>query len=329
MATRKHAIELALNLRSDGLVLVHPKDLADLDDPANPYSELASRCHVYVIVKRPRLTFVPGSVKVGPTRTAIDVRYVDAGMPAEATLELDGYPNADAVEVGIYPHHHLLLKRGDEIFLTLPAHTLSFVCDRVSEPRLRELEVVYVGMSFGDGTRSAKDRLQSHSTLQQVLADLNGEAPDHEALLILVELADPVIAMGIDGRTKPRPDASRNIGADFVRAEQTLTVDVQIALAEATLIRYFQPRYNDKYKARFPHPSQKVLEELYAVDFAALTMELDTDALNVRLYSATREPGCYHMASIDLHDPDVRKSFFNLLAAENGPNAHDFSGPLY
>ena len=329
MAIRRHAVELGLSFPSDGMVLIHPKDLDDLDDPQNPWAELSTRCHIYLILKRPRLTYVPGSLDVDDQHLSVRVRYLRAGMPAEATLRLRGKPNEGVearLEEQVRPRL-VINNNGEE--LVIPAHTLSFICDEITDATVREAEVVYVGMSYADGTRSAKDRLRSHSTLQQVLADLNGDEPDDEALVLMVEFQQPFFIMSIDGRTRPTPDASRNVGADFGRTERELTLDLRIALIEAGLIRYFQPRYNEKYKQRFPHPTQRILQEVYAIDFGALTVELNTEAVNLRTYSPVRPAGFYHMASVDLHDPSVRHSFFNIMNVENGPDASTTTGPMY
>lgn len=329
MTTRKHAVELALNFYSDGLVLIHPKDIVELDDPDHPYAEVAAHCHIYLIAKRPRLTFVPDSLFVGDDRTTVRLRFVRNGVPSEVTTCLNGRPNADVVEVSGYPHTSLLLKTAGTVTHVLPAYTASFMGTEISDLSVRDLEVVYLGMSYADGTRSAKDRLASHSTLQQVLADLNGSEPDNEALILMAEFAQPMVIMSIDGRTRPTPDTSRNVGADFARAERELTEDLQISLIEAALIRYFEPPYNDKYKRRFPHPTHKILEELYSIDFGALSVELNVERVNVRLFSAARGPGHYHMTSHDLHDPAVRRSFFNIMNVDDGPDASAMSGPMF
>ena len=330
MATRKHPVELALNFFSAGVLLIHPKDIGELDDPAHPQADLAKDCHIYLIAKRPRLTFVPGSIHIGPDKTSGRFRLVKHGVPTEVDFWLEGYPNADSVEIDGYPHTRLLLVKDGSAIITLPAHTLSFLCDHVSDATIRDLEVVYTGMSYGDGSRSAKDRLSSHSTLQQVLAELNGEDPDAEALLLMVEYKPPMVILSIDGRTKfPDSVPERNVGADFMRTEQSITEDLRIALIEAGLIRYFQPHYNDKYKNRFPSPTHKILEEVYAIDFGALIVELNTEDINVRLFSATRPAGFHHLASVDLHDPAVRASFFNIMNVPAGPDATDNSGPVF
>lgn len=328
MGDRKNPIELALNIFSGGIVLVHPKDLDDLDDPDNPYADVAAECHIYLIVRRPRVTLVPGSVTVASDHLSGRFQYTKDGVRSEAAFRFDGSPTADRIEIGPYPHTKLYLVGKEEVVVAA-AYSLSFISDDITDPSLRDLEVVYVGMAYGEGNRSAKDRLSSHSTLQRILADLNGESPDDEALLLMVEYKPPVMAMSIDGRTKDPAVPPRNAGTALVETERMVTEEIQIALVEASLIRYFAPKYNAMYKTRFPHSSHKILEQLYQIDYAALTVEINTEDINVRLFSQVREPGYHHIASADLHDPAVRQSFFNIFNEPSGPTAEDRSGPFY
>src|SRR4051812_3866872 len=84
----------------------------------------------------------------------------------------------------------------------MSAHLTSFACDHIGDSSLRHLRTVYVGMSYTDEGRAAKDRLLSHSTLQQVLADLNADAPGSEALILLVQYDSPQTLISFDSRDK-------------------------------------------------------------------------------------------------------------------------------
>jgi hypothetical protein len=184
-------------------------------------------------------------------------------------------------------------------------------------------------MSYGDGSRSAKDRLKSHSTLQQVLADMSADEPDSEALLVMAQYAPPFSIISIDGRDKSLNVADdRDVVADL-RKQQLIDGKTEIALAEAGLIRYFAPRYNDKYKNSFPEKAHAITESLYNIDFTAFTVELNTEDIKVRLFSQRRKPGFHHIANYDLHDPGVRKSFFNVLESSSSYSAESLSGPLF
>lgn len=329
MAERRYITELALSFYSDGLLLLHPKDLATVDDVPE-HAALAADCHIYLIVRRPRISFIPGSIIVGEERTTGRLKYVKDGTLSDTDFCLEGKPNADELRISPYPHHKLSLIEDGEEVSSVPAHLLSLMCDHIGDASLRDLEVVYVGMSYAEGRRSAKDRLLSHSTLQQVLADLNNDAPDDEALIIMAQFEAPQTIISFDGRDKSlNLEDDRDLLADLEKQQQQITEDLQIALIEAGLIRYFQPPYNDKYKERFPHPSQRILKEVYEIDFGALSVELTTERISARVFSRTRTPGYHHLASVDLHDPAMRRSFFNVMNVPAGPTATDHSGPLY
>ena len=330
MTDRKYVTELALGFFSKGVVLLHPKDIRTIDQQSPQATELAEDCHIYLIVKRPRLSYLPNSLVIGDEKTVGRFKYAKNGVVKEAEFSLQGKPDADSVEISSYPHTKLSLVRGGETVFTIPAHLMSMMCDYISEPEVRDLEVVYVGMSYADGKRSAKDRLLSHSTLQQVLADLNQDFPDMEVLIIMVQYEPPQVLISIDGRDKSLdPNRDRDVVSDLKRQQTMVTKDLQIALIEAALIKYFEPCYNDKYKKRFPQPTQKILQEVYDIDFGALITEINTEVIKGRLFSKVRSAGYHHIASYDLHDPSERRSFFNAMNVEHGSNADNHSGPIY
>lgn len=330
MATRKQITELALGFFSRGLLLVHAKDIKKVGQESQEIAELAANCHIYLIVKRPRLSFVPGSISLGENKITGRMQYTSNGVPHEIEFGLNGKPNADSVEISDYPHSNMLLVRNGKIVFTLPAHITSMMCEHISDSSVRDLDVQYVGMAYADGNRSAVDRLQSHSTLQQVLADLSHDAPESEVLLLLVEYESPQTIMTFDGRDKTlRLEDDRDVVSDLRRQHTEITENLQIALIEASLIKYFEPRYNDKYKNRFPHPTHKILDQVYSIDFGALTVEINTEDINAQLLSSNRGAGSHHIASFDLHDPLVRRSFFNIMNVESGSDASDHSGPIF
>ncbi len=330
MAQRKHVTELALSFCSGGVIFLHPKDIKKVDQQSAEATALAEDCHIYLIVKRPRVTYVPGSLIIAHGKTSGIMRYTRKGIPTEFEFMLDGEPNADRVEISEYPHSNLSLVKNGEVFFTAPAHLMAMMCNAVSDPTVRDLEVQYVGMSYAEGKRSAKDRLQSHSTLQQVLADLSADSPESEALLLLVQYAPPQTIISFDGRDKSLlVEDDRDVVADIQRQQREITEDLRISLIEAGLIKYFQPPYNDKYKKRFPHPTQKILDEVYNIDFGALTVEINTEDISCRLYSIARQAGYHHIANFDLHDVSARRSFFNIMNLPAGSDAPDHSGPIY
>lgn len=326
---RKYLTEIGFNLASQGVLITHPKDIALVEEQSAESRELAKDCHIYLIVKRPRLGFVPDSIKWSDGRTHGKMYYHKAGKRIEVDFSLDGEPNGSII-YSSYPHSTISIVKGEQSSGPLPAHLVSLICNDISDKKLRDLEVVYVGMSYGNGTRSAKDRLKSHSTLQQVLADMSADEPDCEALLILVQYAPPISMISFDGRDKSLSiEDDRDLIGDLAKQQELIDQKTEIALAEAGLIKYFKPRYNDKYKNNFPNRAHMITQSLYNIDFIAFVVELNTEEINVRLFSENVKPGFHHLASYDLHDPKIRKSFFNLLESSSSYSSENHSGPIF
>lgn len=82
-------------------------------------------------------------------------------------------------------------------------------------------------------------------------------------------------------------------------------------LYEASLIRYFQPKFNKEFKESFPSTNLKVLADCYDKDFSAIMAEISIDELPFQLRSETIAAAPSHMAHHDLHTDAARKVFFS------------------
>jgi hypothetical protein len=154
------------------------------------------------------------------------------------------------------------------------------------------------------------ERLTSHSTLQKILAETAANEPHKEVLLLLYSFDFHRFFFTMDGRDKAQIDGDDDrkhwqqaMAADFKRG-------MRISLAEAALIRHFEPHYNKVFKTGFPNQRLRILEKMYSLDFAALVVEASVEEVGLRLYSAKQTPKFHHVARFDLHDPKDRKTFF-------------------
>ena len=159
-------------------------------------------------------------------------------------------------------------------------------------------EVGYIGQALGrKGQRTAIERLSSHSTLQKILADIYSNEPHMEVLLALYSFEFYRFILSMNGIDKSvRPD-----DADRVRYHRILESQfersMQICMAEAALIRYFEPSYNKIYKTGFPHSNLKILRKIYELDFAALIVEASIEDHHMTLFSNKQNhPLSHHIA---------------------------------
>lgn len=327
---RKHVTELTINFVSKTAMTLHAADIGRLEQEPAELVQAAERCHIYLIAKRPRVWFVPDSLVVTSQRTTGRLAYSRQGQISEVNFVMEGaLPEwCDAVSIDGYPHARLLMSYHGEQKKVIPAHQFILFSD-LSDPTIRDLTIEYVGMAYGDGSRSAKDRLLSHATLQAVLGDINRSEPDAQAIVVMVEFWPPQVIISMDGRDETLDVANdRDAFSDIERTERELDEEARIRIIEAALIRYFSPPYNDTYKQKFPLPTHKILSELYQIDYSAIAVELNTEGINLRLQSMSQRAGYHHLVTLDLHDPSVRRSFFDAL---NGGvmNANSTSGPIF
>lgn len=210
-----------------------------------------------------------------------------------------------------YPHHTLeVYDEKGEFFRSIPIALIAGFF-KGDFHNFLDLEVIYVGQAYGsEGNRHAITRLNSHSTLQKILADIASDQPNYEVLLLLYPFEYHRLIYNMDGRAKPTIDGD----ADKKHAAQVFEAkfkrNMRISIAEAALIRHFEPKYNDIFKSNFPSNKHKILKKAYDLDFAALVVEINTEDLWVRHYSHSKPNMEHHICKFDLHSPEERKSFF-------------------
>lgn len=304
----------AQQLMSDGVMQPEEKEISDL-------------CHIYAITKLPKINFRPDTTKHENGRISGHLQYRIKGELREIPFDVE-FPLLDgATEVRMsgYPHREMqTFDDSGEMVRYIPANAVAFDSPvRIEYEELNALEVLYVGQSFGDGDRSAFERLRSHSTLQKILADVQANYPDDEVYVLTFEYDHYRILTMMNGMVVAQKSDDEDSARFYSIIENPLSAHQQICLVEAALIRYFGPRYNAIYKDSFPSRSHKILSGCYFLDFSALVVEIDTEELYFSLYSDHAVANQHHICQIDLVADEKRQSFFYF----SDGNGKDFEIP--
>lgn len=312
---RKYLSEHAVNIYSARWLTITASQLASDGKMDAETQEVSNLCHIYVVCRRP-------SMSIEPERFS----FIDGKAQGELLYKIDGVTHnapfsfsfnladgATEVRVSPYPHREIQsLNPEGEIVRYVPSDFIEMT--RAADiPIMRNLEVLYVGQAFADGKRSAVDRLKSHSTLQKILANMQYNNPDDEVVILAFEYLPYRIITMMDGRDRKAIHGESDSERFSSILANPLTKHQQICLVEAALIRYFQPTYNEIYKASFPYSEQKILLDCYRLDFAALIVEIDTEELALQLLSTKVAANTHHIAKFDLIDPTERLSFFTFV----------------
>lgn len=312
---KKYLSEFAVNLCSARWLMTSASQFMTGGTMGPIEQEVANNCHIYLIGKTPIVSYCKKSFKYqsGILSGKIIYRIEGESREKDFSFEFPLLDGATEVKLSKYPHREIVTldKCGKEIRF-LPA---SAVCMgsgwHLENKELSDIEVLYVGQAYGDGSRTAFDRLKSHSTLQKILAQAQNESPDDEVQIITFEYAPYRVISQMDGRAGNVISDYRDMDRFRSIIKNHLSEFEQICLVEAGLIRYFQPRYNAIYKDNFPSDKHKILESCYSLDFSGLIVEINTDELRFRLFSPTIKPSSHHIGKVDLLDPEKRWGFFH------------------
>lgn len=166
------------------------------------------------------------------------------------------------------------------------------------------MDVLYVGQAFGkDGERTAWDRLESHGTVQRILAE---RPTDQDVWLSLVTIfgvqliTEFMPRTGDEMMTDAEDDAHIQSVTEKVATEGFANGEA-VALVEAGLIRYFQPPYNDRMKYTFPARKQVPLQTARALDLHGLIVEFQSEESGFLYRSAAQAAAYVHFAGFAIH----------------------------
>ncbi|HCM0712920.1 TPA: hypothetical protein N2743_004416 [Vibrio parahaemolyticus] len=307
--------EFAVNLCTSRWLMTPVSQLMSGGSMGAEEQEVANNSHIYLICKRPIISFSKETFKYDKGEVSGHINYRIQGELTEIPFSfpfslLDG---ATYLELSKYPFREFSTYDDDgEEVRYMPASAISMGLGfHIKNEDLRNLEVLYVGQAFGDGSRSAFDRLKSHSTLQKILAEAQYEDPDSEVFVLTFEYMPYRVLSLMDPRSHDVISDHRDIDRFRSIMDNPLTEHQQICLAEAGLIRYFQPKFNAIYKDSFPSANHKILESCYDLDFSALVVEINTDELGFSLFTETVSPREHHICKVDILDPEQRWGFFH------------------
>ncbi len=309
---QKYFGEVGLLQATKGVALIKPAELPRIARSAKALAELAD-AHIYFVCQRPRVRMVKGG-----TRKSDGIRFTlnitnKGGTLAKEFLIPDKKlrPEVTAIEPeGGGAYMVVTDEQKRDITPMMPLEELlQFAGDQL--PELANLDVVYIGQAFGDsGSRTAIDRLQSHGTLQEILADLAHVSWWMEPVLLLFTYDAPQMIAKMDGQGSPEITGDEDLAHYMSIRNESLSEAQAISIAEASLIRYFQPDYNSHFKGNYPTSELQHLRDAYRLDFNAIMTEIDTEDLYLSTFSKHQVAAVHHIAQFDLHDPKDRFSFF-------------------
>lgn len=148
-------------------------------------------------------------------------------------------------------------------------------------------------------------------------------------MLVLLEYEDAKMNTLMNPREPAIITGEKDIDR-IMKAKRVLSNKrLQICVAEAGLISYFKPIYNDKLKSGFPSTRQKFLKQAYEIEIESLVVEANTEDLGIRVFGRDLRSGYHHLAMYNMYDEKKRRSFFSLKMSDDVLLDTMSSGPVF
>lgn len=307
-----HGAELALDLVSLDPYIIPASELGSGKNIKDKdYAKLADS-NIYLICEYPAMSFVPGSLKHHGERIAGEIAYRSVAGDRFSFEFGMNYPLEDdevSLRISAYPHRLVeSISTDGSVARVLPAHQVAMVLGSTltGEAQLRRMKVLYVGKSYtDDGNRFALRRLESHQTLQRILAEASTQRPDSEIFTVTFRVQPSQLLENVGSEARQLGNSPL---LDVVR--KVMNRALEISLFEASLIRYFEPRYNSQLTKNFPTRRHSSLAPAYALGATAVAVELVVSYPLIEFFSDTVPPSSIHRIGIDLGTSAREGGFF-------------------
>ncbi|PGX12076.1 YecA family protein [Bacillus sp. AFS033286] len=306
--SRKYMCEFALHTYSSQVTVVYPNKLEHVD-------VTSARYHIYMVNKIPRLSFIQDSLKIHESYIEVSVKQ---GVLKDTKVQNIKFSIVEGNHQEIFVEGVLkddkTLKLNDYKGGGVEADVLNIYTRYAQTPL--DTEVVYVGQSYGkDGKRDAIQRLAAHSTLQKILADTTNDNIEFQIAITLWDFTPQLIA-SMDGRSKSyiKSEKENLAHIEKVWTAPPLILDSHIInVTEAALINYFKPKYNEMFKNNFPDVNHKGYKFYYNYDYNAISVELDPECVNLKIFSEHTDFCRYSAIKYPLNSEEERKSIFSFM----------------
>jgi hypothetical protein len=311
----KNFIEYALIMEMTKIFICQQDDLEHSSlkrafDDENP-------CHIYLITLRPRVIIVPEKCEFNKFNLKLVFKVQNKFEYEEKELFLKSNEDTTGFKlVSEFPYTKFYFYKNNEQILYAKS-SLYYFRHQIEYNEQMNSELLYIGQSFGkNGNRQSPDRLKSHSTLQNIYSQAIQNNPDKEIWINLLSFKSKLFT-SFNGKDKTLKHESNevekvsNIMHKFLNNK--LDEKQIINFTEASLIKYFKPKYNIIYKDKFPNPLHTTYKECYDLDINSVAFELDTESIGTKLFTDNIPPDFSNLGSFTIESRDKRKSLFDVL----------------
>lgn len=317
----KFGTEGILSMYLSSYQLILGEDLESYSRQKNNTFDRENPCHLYFVLRRPKVTIDPDSFKSRGKKTKFDL--VIHQQNGYGRIDLRGEflkAKSKLILETEYPYNIFAIKEKDKLHMIARPSTLidSIQVKNNINTKMLDYEVLYIGQAFGkNGKRTAIERLSSHETLQKIYMHSLTQNPESDIWIMLTSFSQVsfLFALGENFVNKTVHNKKRDdliTEHFFDKNGFEFSEQQKINFTEAALIKYFEPKYNQEFKSSFPSRNHKSYSECYKLDIRALNIELDTSEMVRNLYTEKTGIKSYHSAMFEFTDDNDRLSLLEM-----------------
>ena len=313
-STGKPLSGYSVHLRSWGAMALPVREIRPGMDFGEKMNRILSKSHIYLLCKRPAFSFDPGTFSWSGNQVSGDLVCKMKGMAKSFPFAFSLPLREDETTVVLTPSHHEIhtLDADGQCIRRLSAMGLSQHPDILQKDRsVNDLEVLHIGNVFSEENIPVFGRICRDKPLQRFLETMQQALPDDDVIVYAFEYLPYELVTLPDRLSQDREKETGEVRFRSIR-EHPLSEYGKICLAEAGLIHYFQPAWQEKGEDALPHPGQTVFAACETLDMAGLVVELSTVRSHFRLFTPHSALLPHHMTMIGLSDPGERKAFFAM-----------------
>jgi hypothetical protein len=280
---------LGLNFYSSNVILFNPSDLDN--EPTTKQLIESDKYHIYLICKRKKVFFesciLDGTDFCKTTLYYLNDKHEKVYLRYRhpSNLIINSYENG-FYNIDFNGQKNLMIRD----FMLINNYNFlekDTIGTTVTDPLPSDLEVMYIGQSFGRTTlRKIDYRLENHDKMQKIALQILNSGSNEEVLIVglKVEVSDlgtSFVSVGSDTK-KVTVESLLELQK---KASQRIPEGQELTVFEASLISHFRPKLNTEYKDSFPEKGTISYNEIYNLSFDYSSMAIDTRPVFVRIYS--------------------------------------------
>ena len=322
MKPTKYYSSILLKFSSIDRFLYRFADRNDILEVGKELIERVRGCMIYFICCRPIVSILPDTLKAEGSQYVLEISFRQGAKETTCKIKspeglIENF--GGKILVSDYPHKSILIyDKEDNLVSEVLISNIIHLFQGVPK-ELSALEVLYIGKGTSD---CAIDRLNGHSTLEQILADILKNEPSKEVAILLYNFEmhkSAMTAPNFGEKAEIRGDAAQKHFKQVFAYKPS--IDEQTRIVEAMLIDYFKTsKYNTHFTQKLS-PQLKTLESVYNVDFDAVVVEINNENIGyLPIYSSNVRSSYHHQAILDIRKAEGRISLFDIPTSKQNTN---------